>query len=175
MAISPGLFGAWRRAAATARSRTESSNWLSLPQLLLNNVIQSSTTLNADVDVTTDNTLPSLMCPTTSTGSATRRTIELSKSRRWHRFHKGHKPSADEDAMTGCPARLLAGRQGNTNPADSPVSANSVAVKRPHRALPSHNGGPMSGSFGDSSAQPVQLPGTRAAINHRKRPTRYSL
>jgi len=27
MAISPDLFGAWRRAAATARFRTESSNW----------------------------------------------------------------------------------------------------------------------------------------------------
>jgi hypothetical protein len=82
--------------------------------LLLNNVIQSLTTLNADVDVTTDNTLQSLMCPTTSTGSATRRTIELSKSRRWHRFYEGHKSSADEDATTGCPARRFAGRQGNT-------------------------------------------------------------
>jgi hypothetical protein len=48
--------------------------------LLPNNVVQWSTTLNTDVDVTTDNALQSLMCPTTSTGSATRRTIELPKA-----------------------------------------------------------------------------------------------
>ena len=35
--------------------------------------------MGTDVDVTKDNTLQSLMCPTTSTGSTTRRTIELSK------------------------------------------------------------------------------------------------
>jgi NAD(P)H-dependent FMN reductase len=56
--------------------------------------------MNADVDVATDNTLQSLVCPTTSTSSATRRRIEVSKSRRWHRFHKGHKSSADEEPMT---------------------------------------------------------------------------
>jgi hypothetical protein len=46
----------------------------SLPQLVPNNAIQSLRMLNADVEVATDNTLQSLVCPTTSTGSATRRT-----------------------------------------------------------------------------------------------------
>jgi hypothetical protein len=54
-------------------------------------------TLNADVDVATDNTLRSLVCPTTSTGTAIRRTIKLSKSRRWHRFFERHKSSATDD------------------------------------------------------------------------------
>jgi len=56
--------------------------------------------LNADPDVATDNALRPLVYPTTSTDWSTRRTIESSKSRRWHGFHDGHKSSADEDAMT---------------------------------------------------------------------------
>jgi hypothetical protein len=67
---------------------------------LPNNAIQIVRDIDADVDVPTDNTLQSLLYLTTSTGSATRRTIELSKSGCWHRFHEGHKSSADEGAMT---------------------------------------------------------------------------
>jgi hypothetical protein len=41
---------------------------------------RSSRAFNAGVDVVTDNKAQSLVCTTTSTGSATRRTIELSKT-----------------------------------------------------------------------------------------------
>jgi hypothetical protein len=56
--------------------------------------------LNAGLDVATDNTAQSLVCSTTSTGSATHQTIELSNSRRWHRFRGCYELIADKDAMT---------------------------------------------------------------------------
>ena len=62
-----------------------------------NNAIQSLRTLNAAVDVATDNTLQSLVCATTSTGSATRRTDRVVQKQTLAPFHEGHKSSADED------------------------------------------------------------------------------
>jgi hypothetical protein len=62
------------RAVANSRSRIESLNWLPLPQLSPTNAIQSLQMLSAAVEVATDNTLQSLVCATTSTGSVTRRT-----------------------------------------------------------------------------------------------------
>jgi hypothetical protein len=73
---------------------------------------------NADVVVATDNTLQALVLPPTSTGSATRRTIELSKTRR-------------EDAMTPMPdinVLILVGlRAASVNRELANVAADSSA------------------------------------------------
>jgi hypothetical protein len=75
--------------------------------------------LNADVDVATDNTLQSLVCPTTSTDPATRRTIELSKPDAGIVIHERHKSSADEDAMTAYP---------NTKPVSAMTDINVLII-----------------------------------------------
>ena len=66
----PKALNAWRQKQLESDGKisTRVIDLYSLPQFVPNNAIQSLRMLNADVEVATDNTLQSLVCPTTSTG-----------------------------------------------------------------------------------------------------------